>query len=852
MYALRRILEGKDGSTEVTIVLAQTGRKRSGLPGIALAAALALALACACAAQSTPPRSPGPAESLYLKLHSVGLDKARVYTVRDASLDRGPIHISLDSGTVAFTESVGGHITGAFFSGDGEILLMAPNNVERASLLFFTGAAILEERFSGAYFRFNDDVFSKLEPALRPPDNPDQFLSQWNRTAEDLAGGDALRLLLSFSNQLSGMPPAFPSDKDRFLHAFLEGERLGAFEVRYDGLMPEQISVGQHKKEKGEDYYDTWTSFAVPARTKTQADSDLSESPPSDFDIKRFQIQAQIQPPTQLEATARLSISPRNRGETLLIFELSRLLEVKSAEADGRAVEFIHNSSLTGSQLARRGDDMLAIYLPKGLDAGRPIELIIRYSGSVLSEAANGLLYVGEHGTWYPNVGFAMSAFDLEFRYPPGWTLIATGHAAETKTSGTDQVSRWVSERPVPVAGFNLGRYARNQTRAGAISVDTYATSTVERGFPATTKDLMPVPDIFKDRRIAALATREPSSPSPSQNSQMVGATAARALAFYQDHFGPFPYRGLSLTQFPGRVSQGWPGLVFLSSFAFLSPAELEQVQNDPKLRLMTQQVIAHETAHQWWGDLVMWNSYRDQWTMEALANYSALMLLESRNPLEFRVVLQQYRDTLLQKDSDITIADAGPVTLGARLSSSKLPRAYDAISYGRGTWLLYMLDTMLQDGQKATRRQNGSGDDLFLRTLRQLRSQYEGKPLSTAQLVAAFEPELPRSLWYEGHKSLAWFLDSWVNGSAIPKFELHDLKFVDKAGATTVSGTIVQDDAPDGLVTSVPLYASIAGRNVFLARVFAEGHETSFHISAPRHTHKILLDPEHTLLSRN
>src|SRR5215467_6560348 len=116
MDALRRILEGKDGSTEVTIVLAQTGsKKRSGAPGIALTPALVLAvvvaLAGACAAQTTPSRSPGPAESLYLKLHSVGLDKARVYTVRDASLDRGPLHISLESGTIAFTESVGGHIT---------------------------------------------------------------------------------------------------------------------------------------------------------------------------------------------------------------------------------------------------------------------------------------------------------------------------------------------------------------------------------------------------------------------------------------------------------------------------------------------------------------------------------------------------------------------------------------------------------------------------------------------------------------------------------------------------------------------------------------------------------------------
>src|SRR5215469_14209307 len=219
MCALRRILLGKDGSTEVTIVLAQTGRKkRSGLPEIALTAALALALTCVCAAQTARPAAPGPAESLYLELHSVGLDQARVYTVRDASLDRGPIHISLDSGTIAFTKSVGGHITGAFFNGDGEILLMPPNNVERASLAFFTGAAILEERFSSAYFRFNDDSFSKLAPALRPPEEPERFVSDWNPTAQDLAGDDALRLLLSFSNQLSGMPPALPPDKDRFLH----------------------------------------------------------------------------------------------------------------------------------------------------------------------------------------------------------------------------------------------------------------------------------------------------------------------------------------------------------------------------------------------------------------------------------------------------------------------------------------------------------------------------------------------------------------------------------------------------------------------------------------------------------
>jgi len=53
------------------------------------------------------------AEELYLQLRSVGLDAARVYQVREASLDRNQLHISLDDGTIAFTQDVKGRVTGA-------------------------------------------------------------------------------------------------------------------------------------------------------------------------------------------------------------------------------------------------------------------------------------------------------------------------------------------------------------------------------------------------------------------------------------------------------------------------------------------------------------------------------------------------------------------------------------------------------------------------------------------------------------------------------------------------------------------------------------------------------------------
>lgn len=790
--------------------------------------------------------APGPAESFYLSLRSVGLDKARVFKIRDGAIDRGPIHLSFDDGTIAFTQDVQGHVTGALFLGDGDILLRPPNAAERASLALFTGAAILEENISLAYLRFNDDVYNELRPSLRPPDDAGDFVDLWDSTAKELAQEDALRLLVSFSQASSTLGQREP---DHLLHAYLRGRRLGTFDVRYDTTLVEQVAAGQHQSANGVNYYNTWLSFALAPLTKSQPDTTL---PNPEFEISQFKILADIKPPTQLSAHAQLSIKPLRSGRRVLLFELSRLLQIQSVEADGHAVEFIHNQAIEGSQLARRGNDVLALFLPAPLETGKKIELTFQYSGAVLSEAASGLLYVGEHGTWYPNIGMTMSWFDLEFRYPVGWTLVATGKPGETRIEGGEQISRWRSERAVPVAGFNLGKYSRSAIRVGNVDVETYATSSLERGFPQAASNQIPLP-------IAPLRPNAPEQPlalpvpppSPSQNSEMVSATAARALDFYQQHFGPFPYSQLALTQFPGNVSQGWPGLIFLSTYAFLSPGERARVEPDRASRLVEEQVIAHETAHQWWGDLVGWNGYRDQWIMEALANYSALMLLETRNPGEFHQILRKYRDDLLEKNGKgEALMEAGPVTFGPRLSSSEFPAAYEAISYGRGTWLFYMLHTMLQESERKAGTK--TADDPFIRALRRLRTEYEDKTVTTAELMKIFESELPHSLWYENHKSLDWFLDEWVNGSAVPKFELRDLKFTDKGSSTSVSGVIVQEDAPDTLVTAVPLYASFAGRNVFLSRIFAEGNDTAFHLSAPLHARKILLDPEQTLLSRN
>src|SRR5205085_1005392 len=134
---------------------------------------------------------------------------------REASLDRASIHISLDDGIIAFTESVAGHITGAFFQGDGEILLTPPNSVERSSLAMFTGGAILEEKFSTAYFRFNDDVYAELTPFLRTADDTDAFVSRWKDSVRDLSDDDALRQRARAREQPPILTSTFPISKFR-------------------------------------------------------------------------------------------------------------------------------------------------------------------------------------------------------------------------------------------------------------------------------------------------------------------------------------------------------------------------------------------------------------------------------------------------------------------------------------------------------------------------------------------------------------------------------------------------------------------------------------------------------------
>jgi len=97
--------------------------------------------------------------------------------------------------------------------------------------------------------------------------------------------------------------------------------------------------------------------------------------------------------------------------------------------------------------------------------------------------------------------------------------------------------------------------------------------------------------------------------------------------------------------------------------------------------------------------------------------------------------------------------------------------------------------------------------------------------------------------LRYEGKASLDWFLNGWINGTSFPA-GVAECQIRNEGNATTVTGAIRQEYGPEDLVTSVPIYAVVAGK----APVLAAGclpmvSSLRFGYLCPG-THKLLLDP--------
>jgi Peptidase family M1 domain len=820
---------------------------------VAICAALSFAILAFPLAGSAQTSAGTTPRQIYDALNGLRINSEEVYHVGGVRIRRDSISITLDDGELGFFEDYGGRVTGAVFTGRGHVIGVVREASEQESLAQFLGMAMLDEPFSDAYLRFTDSTAKELLDQIAATGatkvNDADFLARWNQALPALDPGQSLRILADI---LSEQPAPF-------FQASLQSDHAGIFDVVVDDAREEQVSIGQTRRTNGVAQYDVWAQFA---RANGAGEADA-------FEPVSYNISTVIEADHTLEGETTIALRAARGGERILELELSRDLTVQSVEdvtsatatATPSPLDFFQNNALSTTQVAELGDDLVRVVLPHAARTGEVLRLKLVYRGGVISDAGNGVLFVGDRGSWYPHIGgFGhFAAFDLAFRWPRHLRLVATGDLIDQSEDGDWQSGRWHADA-MNVAGFNLGEYSSETvTTPDGVKIEVLANDQLEKAMAerlaasaaADESQLLLMRPTTRQRGALpaqAIGPLSPAPPSPASQLHEVGQQIADAVRLEERWMGPLPSRTLEVSQIPGEFGQGWPGLLYLPTLTFL-PAQAQQSAGVSRAvrRDFSEIMPFHEVAHQWWGNEIGWQSYRDEWIGEGLANYIALMAVDARQPGEHVLSdwLTEYRTelTAMAPGGSETIEESGALVLGYRLESSSNSDAYAKITYGKGTWVFHMLRMMLRDPRAA------DPDARFTALLRGLAAKYTHAALSTDGLEQAVERAMTPAMDLEGGHSMEWFFDEWVRETGIPHYSVSFDARKTESG-WVLKGTLTQDAVPEAFVAAVPIYAQgESGKPVLLGTVTTSGQHTAFRLVTQIFPRRLLIDPQQTLL---
>lgn len=782
-------------------------------------------------------------QEVFNQLQNVKVDPGQVYVLRHVQLTRDRVKMFFNRGYIGFFTKAAGEITGAVYVGQGEILLIPPTNVEKESLTRFIHSPIMEEQFNTAILRFTDQTAGELltvadRPEPDDPQRPPDFPQKWNSASRLFALEDSPRIFEDLLGDRS-LP---------YFHARLEGESLEWFEVVDDERSPEAVSVGAARRNGDELFADLWCAF--PSQTSATRFASLA---PGTVKALSYDIDTHIEPDNSMKGRAEVLLESLSSSDRVLSFDFSRLLKVsKVLDERGESLAAYQYPLEEETDVVDQSKGWIQVVLPTPHPAGERFRITFNYQGEVITDVGNNVLYVGERTGWYPNLGLGSPAsFDLTFDYPASLTLVATGERVEKETENGRTRSRWRSDGVFRIAGFNLGPYHSVTHRLGKTTVEVYATREAEAALEERhTLRLAPGLVLPLPSR-----SRTPSFPigpdrvlplAPDALLESVAESAAQALACFENLFGQFPYSRLAISQIPGNFGQGWPELIYLPTLSFLPKSERYDLGLPEKAEdLLGHVMLAHEIAHQWWGNLLGWKTYHDQWLSEGLATYAAALDLARQKDGDhrFHELLRGYKLDLLSKSKSGMINEAGgPIWLGQRLSNSLTPSGYDNIVYKKACWVLHMLRGLMRDPSTGS-------DERFFRLLRDFVSTYQGMNVSTGDFIRHAEKYMTRASDLEHDHRLDWFFNEWVYETGVPTYKMHSSVEQLSPKRFRVQGTITQSGVSSDFEMLVPVVAEVGkDKRVSLGRVFVNQDGGRFKFTTTERPKLLAIDEDNLL----
>jgi hypothetical protein len=396
-----------------------------------------------------------------------------------------------------------------------------------------------------------------------------------------------------------------------------------------------------------------------------------------------------------------------------------------------------------------------------------------------------------------------------------------------------------VSEVPLAVAGFNYGSFKKKSVTDASTKyvIEGYATSEL----PSYLRD---VPSMGSDDLSGG-----GTSVTPSRLTDKGIAEAQNSMRLFSSYFGEAPYGRIAITQQPQpNFGQSWPTLVYLPILAFFDSTQRYMLlgQINRGLTEFIDEVTSHEVAHQWWGHMVGWASYHDQWLSEGFATFSAGLFLQATQKSEkYLNYYANLRKQVLDKNRYGKRAnDAGPLWMGLRLNTYKTPGAYGGIVYPKGAYVLNMLRSIMWNTK--------TGDQRFKEMMHDFVKSHLHQNASTESFKRVVEKHMTEGMDLDGNKKMDWFFNQWVYGTEVPSYKLvYSLK-PEPDGKTLLTATVTQSGVSDKFKMLVPVYLDFDGKIMRLGEATITGNSTTpeFKIKLPQKPKRVVINYYNDLLA--
>jgi hypothetical protein len=710
--------------------------------------------------------------SLVDGLYHLSLDAQKQYVVRDLELQAEDLEIRLRQGSV-FVTSVDAGVTGLVLLGEGTMLFRPTPEAERGQVRIFSGADTIDSRFDTAFVRISPDEYeNRLSASVFTERRPDPAEL---RRAEAVFRDEVSK---SFSFDLSDLSreswSLLPPRGD-FL-AEIRTRRFGVLTYARSGNQAEDITVFNRRQRRNISVYASQSKLA-------QRGLFYDEDALADYDVLEYDVEASFTPErVWIDGRTRMRLRIRDTSVNTLNVKLADNLTVRSVYS----AEF-------GRLLALRvrNQAMLVVNLPAPLRRDAELNLTVTYAGTLAPQAEDreaigafdaadqgqsasqgglegpplllepGYLY-SNRSLWYaqaPSTDYAPAT--LQLTVPEAYESVASGHMMSGSPVKVDDTGpprkryNFVATQPLRYLSWLITRLET----AGAKSVRSIQAPEAAPG-PAPNPWVGPRrPGVYYD----AIDLQVLAHPRLMSRAWRTIDPASEILQFYSTLLGDCPYPTMTVAlvekELPGGHSPAYMATVNqpLPGSPLVWGDDPAAFQNYPEF------FLAHELAHQWWGQAVGWKNYHEQWLSEGFAQYFAAMYAErARGPQTFGDIMRRMTRWGANE------SDQGPVHLGYRLGHTRgESRVFRALVYNKAAATLHMLRRML-------------GDEAFFRGLRRLYDGFRFQKAGTEDVREAFQSVTERPL--------GRFFQRWIYGSTLP-----NLRFSYRLDAVTPSRVIVR-----------------------------------------------------------